>query len=118
VQKSVFVLGAGASADAGLPTGDELTLRIAEALDVREPGIRAFSENQQKMTAAMKISCSGSVLQTHFDAAERIRANMPHARSDAFIDQPELVTFTAPKVEEDVAWQDRVDGMRIRKPKD
>jgi hypothetical protein len=36
-RKTVFVIGAGASKEAGLPTGDELKSKIAKLLDIRFP---------------------------------------------------------------------------------
>jgi hypothetical protein len=63
-QRTVLIVGAGASAESGMPTGDELKKRIAEHLNFRHPSIdnefralielRFNNEEQQKYLEAAK----------------------------------------------------------------
>ncbi|CAG1012441.1 hypothetical protein BURK2_04518 [Burkholderiales bacterium] len=88
----VFVVGAGASKEVGLPTGAELRSRIAELLDLRyEFGSRRSSGDQLIEDAlrelALPTACFHDAMNAFQRSAWRIRDAMPQALSiDNFID--------------------------------
>jgi hypothetical protein len=86
---TVFVVGAGASQEANLPTGDELKRKIAQLLDVY------FDLNQQKsgdhvIVAALDIFVRGigsTDINPYLEEARHIKDALPQAISiDSFID--------------------------------
>ena len=90
----VFVVGAGASKEAGLPTGYELKSRIADALKTRPEGVhqRMICENELIENTLWKI-CQNQVnrqprnIDSFHNACKKIADNMPLAASiDNFID--------------------------------
>lgn len=91
--KTVFIVGAGASKEAGLPIGSELTMSIATALDIRvkHGGYQLISGDDLILEAlrleAAKNPTHTDLLSSLQDAAWRIRDAMPQASSiDTFID--------------------------------
>jgi hypothetical protein len=89
VAHTVFILGAGASAEVGLPVGESLTARIAELLDIRfDPSGRPVSGDGQ-IISAFHHHAGGRPPNPdpYRQAAHRIRAAMPLAASiDNFLD--------------------------------
>jgi len=91
--KTVFVVGAGASQEAGLPIGSELKMSIATALDIRvkRGGYQLISGHDLILEAlrleAAKNPTHTDLLASLQNAAWRIRDAMPQASSiDTFID--------------------------------
>lgn len=88
----VLVIGAGASKEVNLPTGDELKNYIAQALNFRIEGpYRATGGDSQIIKALHQLaqSVSGRLadIDHYLNAAKRIRDAMPQAPSiDNFID--------------------------------
>lgn len=90
--KTVYVIGAGASAEVGLPTGEELKERISELFDMRFGGFGTLESGDDKILEALKlhvIKTTGNKknLQSFVDTARHIRDGLPLAISiDNFID--------------------------------
>lgn len=88
--QTLIVVGAGASAEIGLPTGNALKANIAKLLDIRfEGGYQMFSGDHRICDAlrAYVRSNGGSDINPHLHAAWRIRNAMPQAISiDNYID--------------------------------
>jgi len=88
-KKTVYVIGAGASMEANLPTGTELKDNISTLLDIRFDAFTPISGDRY-ITEALRIHCNqrdGSDFNQHLCAAWRIRDAMPQAISiDNFID--------------------------------
>lgn len=90
--KTVFIIGAGASKEAGLPIGSELTKSIARALDIRYDRRTGNTSGDHIIYGAFRRIAAQDP--THIDlvpslqhAAWRIRDAMPQAISiDNFID--------------------------------
>ena len=90
--KTVFILGAGASQEANMPIGSQLTKLIATALDIRfEHGFRQIS-GETLIVDALRLAAgnndppSGDI-NPFLRAGRRIHDAMPQAISiDAFID--------------------------------
>lgn len=98
---SVFVLGAGASKEAGLPLGSELKKVIADALDIRfEFGTHQISGDGE-LAEALRHAAQAAIppsrdINPHLRAAWRIRDAMPQAISidnfvDSHADDPRIV---------------------------
>ncbi|HLP48134.1 MAG TPA: hypothetical protein VK469_19480 [Candidatus Kapabacteria bacterium] len=92
VQNTVYVIGAGASKEANLPTGYELKGKIIQALDIRHDFQQQFS-GDYIITEALRISVkrtdnrNSSINQYITNAAWLIRDALPLAISiDNFID--------------------------------
>jgi hypothetical protein len=89
--KTVFVVGAGASAEAGMPIGKTLTSDIAEILRCEGSGRRRHVANSYIQQAIeTKITSQGQPLDTtlpnYFVAIDHIIKNMPLASSiDAYL---------------------------------
>ena len=90
--KTVYVIGAGASKEAGLPTGEELKERISELLDIKFGRFGTLENGDEKFFEALKkhaIKTTGnkSKLKSFVDTARHIRDGLPLAISiDNFID--------------------------------
>ncbi len=90
--KTVFIVGAGASKEAGLPTGHELKKIIAKALDIEvDRGDQAYRGDQQIYRAlrleASKTPSHKGMIQSFQQACWHIRDAMPQTISiDNFID--------------------------------
>lgn len=86
----VFVVGAGASKEAGLPMGTELKSKIARALDIRyEDGYRLSSGDRLIDSAIRHLveKQGGRDINPYLHASRHIAAAMPQAASiDNFID--------------------------------
>ena len=86
-EQTVFVIGAGASKEVGLPTGDELKNLISKSLDIDTD---AFD---RKATSGDSLICETLIREvpdglTYLPAAHHIRDAMPQAESiDNFIYQ-------------------------------
>lgn len=97
--KTLLVLGAGASKEANLPTGFELKQKIASILNIRfENGIRQDSGDHVVCEAMRHAVRRGDPksrdINPHLHAAWRIRDAMPQALSiDNFIDAHQGNTF-------------------------
>jgi len=89
-KKTVYVIGAGASYEASLPTGNELKERIAGLLDMRfEMNTQKSGdyEIQQALRQHTKEDRSLKLLNSYLHECRHISANMPLAISiDNFID--------------------------------
>jgi hypothetical protein len=86
--QTLIVVGAGASAELGLPTGSDLKKNIAKLLDIRfdDWGSRLISGDHQ-ICDALRAHVSGGGINPHLHAAWRIRDALPQAISiDNFID--------------------------------
>ncbi|NTV47777.1 MAG: hypothetical protein HGB11_14950, partial [Chlorobiales bacterium] len=87
--KTVFIIGAGASAEAGLPTGKELRDKIAGLLDMDQPTGDDIILNAISVfyNLGFIIQKSHEEINKHLIAARHIRDAMPQALSiDNFID--------------------------------
>ncbi|MEK6707395.1 MAG: hypothetical protein AABY81_01105 [Pseudomonadota bacterium] len=91
--KTIFIVGAGASKEVGLPIGSELKESIAKVLDIRfESGIRMVSGDDTifralNATAQSTGSSSSPDINSFLHACRRIRDAMPQAGSiDSYID--------------------------------
>lgn len=91
-RRTTLIIGAGASAECGLPIGAGLKERIASLLDIRfEHGYRQMS-GDYTICEALRIAVAnatppGRGINPHLHAAWRIRDAMPQALSiDNFID--------------------------------
>lgn len=92
-KKTLYIVGAGASSEAGLPTGYELKEKIASLLDIRfERPLNKQYSGDSYICDALRIHVSQSEIQKkdikpYLHAAWRIRDAMPQAISiDNFID--------------------------------
>lgn len=91
-RRTAMVIGAGASAECGLPTGAQLKIRVAQLLDIRfEHGIRQMSGDRiiynALRAAAQQLEPPSRDINSHLHACWRIRDAMPQATSiDNFID--------------------------------
>lgn len=91
--KTLFIVGAGASKEAGLPTGAELKGRIASTIDIRfEDGFRQnrgdhiVTEALRRHTSHTETNQRGDI-NPYLQAAWMVRDAMPQALSiDNFID--------------------------------
>ena len=91
-KKTLYIVGAGASSEANLPTGYELKEKIASLLDIRFDrrytqlsGDRCICEALEKY--AQESAIPRENVKLYLDAALRIRDGMPQAISiDSFID--------------------------------
>jgi hypothetical protein len=93
--KTVFILGAGASQEANLPVGSQLTKLIASALDI-EFKLGGFAgellSGDLRIVEALRLAAQRNAdlirnMQLLMQAAQRVHAAMPQATSiDAFID--------------------------------
>jgi hypothetical protein len=89
--KTVFVVGAGASSEAKLPTGSELKELIARALNIRDDFLKPSSVDATISRALSIVVKTGSPYSVDtgllLTAAQRIHRAMPQAISiDNFID--------------------------------
>lgn len=90
-ENTVFIIGAGASEEAKLPTGDELKTRIAKLLDIRFDELGSKLEHGDRLILeALKLHArqrNVSSLIKYLHAAHLIRDALPLAISiDNFID--------------------------------
>lgn len=91
-RKTVFIIGAGASKEAGLPIGFELKKMIAKALDIRFQDLVRMVSGDNRIYDALLARVSdvpdqNALLQSLQRAGWRIRDAMPQAISiDNFID--------------------------------
>jgi hypothetical protein len=91
-RKTVFIIGAGASKEAGLPIGSELKKMIAKALDIRFQDLGRMVSGDNRIYQALlarvsDVSDQNVMLQSLQRAGWRIRDAMPQAISiDNFID--------------------------------
>ena len=90
--KTVFVIGAGASKEAGLPIGSELKSSIAKALDIRFQGGFHIVSGDNYIVEALRLAVGSSDppsrdINPFLHAGWHIRDAMPQALSiDHFID--------------------------------
>ena len=89
--KTVYIIGAGASKEANLPTGNELKSKISELLDIRFPihqqesGDRLITEVLRQHVS--KITNGNNDINPYLYVAWHIRDALPFAISiDNFID--------------------------------
>lgn len=91
-KKTLFVLGAGASCEVGLPTGSQLTEIIASKLKVEHEDYRGYSGPDGELGEAIRwkvqeVTSPGDELQNYYAAAFQITQAMPLEPSiDQFID--------------------------------
>lgn len=91
-RKTVFVIGAGASKEANLPTGLELKSKIAQLLDIRFPDGYNQNSGDLAITEAFQLQVKGKDglrgdINPYLHEARHIRDAMPQAISiDNFID--------------------------------
>jgi hypothetical protein len=90
-KKTVFVLGAGASKELRLPTGDELKTSIAKDLDIRFEHFSSKVSGSDEITEAFRVLAKAEPAQrdinSYLHASWRIRDAMPQAISiDNFLD--------------------------------
>lgn len=90
-KKILYIVGAGASSEVNLPTGDKLKEEIAYALDIRFEDGYSQSSGDRGIVDAFKIHVQeGGInwdINPHLKAAGRIRTALPQAISiDNFID--------------------------------
>lgn len=91
-KKTLYIIGAGASSEAKLPTGYELKEKIARLLDIRFKDGFSQSSGDYKITEALRIHVrqtgeDGGNINRYIHAGRRIRDAMPQAISiDDFID--------------------------------
>ncbi len=82
--KTVYIIGAGASKEVGLPTGNELKNEISNLLDIRYDYVKQISGDSLIREALDKLTSNTDPL---LKAARHIRDAMPQAISiDNFID--------------------------------
>lgn len=90
--KTVFIIGAGASKEAGLPVGSELKESIAKALDIRFERLTRMINGDHFIFEAFRLAAAkdpthNDLLPSFQRAGWRIRDAMPQAISiDNFID--------------------------------
>ncbi len=85
--KTLFIVGAGASKEAGLPTGNELTATIAKMVDIKFRNFEQFS-GEVEIVDALRSHARDGDIEPYLDACWHIRNAMPQAISiDEFIDQ-------------------------------
>ncbi len=87
--KTLFVIGAGASSEAGLPTGNELTGTIADKVDIKIEGYDGQISGDVEIFRALRSLAKDADghIDEYLGACWRIRDAMPQASSiDAFID--------------------------------
>jgi hypothetical protein len=87
-RKTLFVVGAGASAEFGLPLGSLLARQITNKMDIRfERGVEFVGSGDQRLYEQLIQSRRGNPDQWQ-PAAMRIRGGLPFAQSiDDFLDQ-------------------------------
>lgn len=86
-----FVLGAGASFEVNMPTGNELKGKIASSLSFKVDDFRHLAGGDDRLREALyalgQRSGNNSSVNDYYNAARRISAGMPQAPSiDNFID--------------------------------
>lgn len=90
--KTLIIVGAGGSKEAGLPIGIELTATIANRVDIRFSEFNGQSSGDHELTDALKSHATDvdgrpGDINSYLDACGRIRDAMPQAISiDSFID--------------------------------
>ena len=90
--KTLFIVGAGASSEAELPTGNQLTKKIGSFLDIRLDRGRNSAPGDEFIIGAFRLHASqadtpGVNLNPYWQAAKQIKNAMPQAPSiDNFID--------------------------------
>ena len=88
-KKTIFVIGAGASAEANLPTGDKLKGQISDLLDYKFD-FNKLEKGDYYIYQALKEICknpSGGAINSYIKAAQHISEALPLAISiDNFID--------------------------------
>jgi hypothetical protein len=87
-RKTLFIVGAGASADYGLPLGTRLAKQITEKMDIRfERGFDFVGSGDQRLYQQL-INAQRAEAEQWQPAAMRIREGLPFAQSiDDFLDQ-------------------------------
>ena len=88
--KTLFVVGAGASQEAGLPTGNGLTATISNKVDIKFQGYDEHLSGEIEIANALKshVQDAGGDINHYLEACWHIRDAMPQASSiDNFIDQ-------------------------------
>ena len=88
-ERTVFIIGAGASKEANLPTGDELMAEIADLLDFRFRDSGKLEGGDHDIWAALKRHAGDeSAYEYYLPQALHIGHAMPLANSiDSFVDQ-------------------------------
>lgn len=92
MDKTVFILGAGASQEIGLPVGNELTARIANSLDLKFETFGLLRHGNPEIVDAFRLHVERAAPPTRdigplVQAARRIHHGMPSSPSiDHFID--------------------------------
>lgn len=90
--KTVFILGAGASAEVGLPVGEALKSIIAAKLDIRSDLNRGLNFGDERIKEAFRerdrlLGVIQNNINPYMHAAWRLRDALPHATSiDNFLD--------------------------------
>jgi hypothetical protein len=86
--KTVYVIGAGASKEAGLPTGEELKSKISKLLDIKFGRFNSLESGDNKIVEALKLHAGDTKkIEPFMDAVWRITDALPLAISiDNFID--------------------------------
>jgi len=86
-KKTVYIIGAGASYEANLPTGDQLKGKIADLLDMRFDFGKQIKGDYDIQQALRQYTSEGQSLNTYVYQCQHISENMPLAISiDNFID--------------------------------
>jgi len=90
--KTLFIVGAGASKEAELPTGNELTASIADKVDIKFRNFNEQFSGEIEISDALRAHVQGvdgqpADINPHLGACWHIRDAMPQASSiDSFID--------------------------------
>lgn len=86
-KETVYIIGAGASYEAGLPTGDKLKKQIAELLDIKYDLSKRQLGDYELNSALRKFASNEKNFLTYLNECRHISRNMPLAISiDNFID--------------------------------
>jgi hypothetical protein len=91
-RKTLVIVGAGASTECGLPTGRQLTEKIASLLDIRFEKVYDQVSGDDLICQALRVAIqredpNARDINSHLHAARHIRDAMPQALSiDNFID--------------------------------
>ncbi len=85
--ETVFVVGAGASTEAGLPTSDRLTNKIAKIVPIANKRDTSLTDGDKKVHQALLHHVGRAHLGPYYNAGRQIADAMPQAASiDSFIE--------------------------------
>jgi hypothetical protein len=85
--RTLFIVGAGASKEVGLPIGTELTKLIAKSLDIRFRNFSELASGDPEIVAALRVLTGGKDINPHRQSACQISAGMHLSSSiDSYLD--------------------------------